>query len=157
MGRAVMTQPTAQLEPLETAIARIEPTTPIDDVAYALNRLDSYMQFGRELKQRLEEAVIDWIQANGDLVIGDVRYYVGVRKTTKCIDVAAAVDALLAASGGDMQAFVACLASDALKHGAAKKVLGEQWDRYFKVEAKPKLENEQPKKELMKVDERFVK
>jgi hypothetical protein len=143
---------------LELAIAKVQPDTSIDDVAQTLDRLAAYMERGRQLKEQLDERMLEYLEANGgEVSIGTVKYWIGFPKTTKCLDVRAAVEALLEATGGDMDAFCACLSSNALKYGACKEPLGDKWGLHFVVELKPKIENDKPKKDLQRMDTKFVR
>jgi hypothetical protein len=112
----------------------------------------------RRLKALAEKAIIEWIENHGDLNAGNgVRYYVGKDKKTKCRNVPGAIDALLTAVGGDMARFAEVLSSDAIKHGAAAKILDEAvWDNLFEVTYEPDLK-EGSNKKLMKFDAKFAK
>src|SRR5687767_12709349 len=142
-------------KPLELAIADIDETASVEHIARTLDRLEAYLAYGRELKAKLEENLTQYVEANaggGEIAIGTVRYWLGFPKVTKCLNVRGCAEALLASSGGDWDEFANCLASDAIKHGAAKKILGDRWDEFFAVEVRPKLVNDKPKKELQKLD-----
>jgi hypothetical protein len=103
----------------------------------------------REIDNRMQAAAIAWIEANGDLDAGNTRYYVGTEKVTKCNGNAGAIDSLFAAAHGDMDAVAGCLASDALKHGACRKLLGDtDFAKHFTTTERPDLKTGAPKKGL---------
>lgn len=92
-----------------------------------------------------------------DQTIGDIRYWAGTKKTTKCRNPGQAVNVVLEATGGDFDLLGSLLSSDPFKHGACRDVLGERWGEVFEVTEKPELKEGKPKKSLIAVNERFVK
>jgi hypothetical protein len=149
----------------ETAIVMIE-----KDVLGELSELshdqvlavwDKAQFFAREtkrIKDLVEAEVLRWVQAHGELNCGNgVRYYAGIDKTTKCQNVPAAVEALMTACEGDFTRFCDTLASNAIKHSAAKKILApEVYDGLFKVIEKDVLEEGKIAKKLMRADDNFT-
>lgn len=109
----------------------------------------------RELKDRMEQATIKYIQAHGPIEDGTKRYYVAANKSTKCVDVRRTVEALLNAVGGDVDAFTDCLSSGAFKPAATKKVLGEAGADLFVTTETPDLKTGEIKPRLQCADERF--
>lgn len=130
-----------------------------EEVLNALNFMDALSEATRELKARLEAAAIKWIEANGELEFGDIRYYVGPNKTTKCLNLSGTLEALLTATGGDFEAVVRCLSTSAFKHGACREALPEsEYNALFKTEEVMDLKEGKPKgPRLQKVNERFLK
>ncbi len=124
--------------------------TVYDAILSALGRL-------KEIKEGCEGAMMDWIAANGDLILDDTRRYVlSYDKTTKCNDVPAAVEEIMKATEGDFKRFCDVLSSGAIKHGAARKVLDPQvYERIFTTTVKTSLDNK-PIKVLTKLDEKFM-
>jgi hypothetical protein len=152
------TAPGNALLPLEQQILTISPSLPGPDVLTIYERTRFYKQALADLQDRCEALMIEWIKANGDLQISDTaRYYVGTPKTTKCTDLPGAIETILTTVGGDFTKFCEILSSNAIKYGAAKKVLTqEDFERLFKVEERETLEEGKVKK-LIKADERFVR
>ena len=123
----------------------------------------------KEFKARLTDAKIEYLHRVGEAnrtpqddpdrpLYGSVhtttgRYYVGVKRTTKCRDVPLAVDAVLNACGGDFDQFMRCLASQPLKHGACAAVLGSEWARHFKVEEQQDVKTGKPTRTINKSQE----
>lgn len=95
-----------------------------------------------EVKDAFDEQMLPWLKANGgSLTIADQKLFAGVAKTEKVRDLKAACVSALDALGGDWDAFVELLSSDALKPGAAEAALGEEWRReHFEVKRKDKVE-----------------
>ena len=125
----------------------------------SLNTLDAVTRRARELKSAVEDSVVSWIEANGDLHVPgtSVRYYAGTKKITKCVDARRAFEAVLDAAGGDLEAAMETLASNAIKAAAARKVLpGEAYGALFVTEEKPVLKEGKTSKSLIRVGERFV-
>lgn len=132
----------------------INPDTPVEVIADVLNRLQVIKQRAREAEALIEERLVERIKESGPFVVGTTKYYVGVKRTTRCVDVPGALDALLAATGGDWSALAQLLAAQPVKHGAARGVLDEAtWGRLFKVEEADTLKEG----ELQKADTRFLK
>ena len=143
---------------IETEVLAIGPATPIDRVANTIQMVDALMARAKEIKSHLEGVLIGYIEQNGELTIGTIRYYIGAKKTTKCQDVPATVEALLNAVGGDFQRFCEHLSASSIKHGAARQTLTpEEYGRLFTTTEEPSLEEGKPRKQLQKVDTRFVR
>ena len=123
----------------------------VNDMIVLLKRV------AREFSQMAEAAQIDFVNRNGEVTVGDVRYYVGNVNSTKCNDNKAAVQALLTVTGGDADKLAECIASDGLKPGACRTVLADQFDAHFTTTAKSDLKTGKPTKALHRVDSRFVR
>ncbi len=146
-----------ELDILEREAASISGELTNDQVLAIYDQLKFYNRETKRLMDLAETAMLEWIKGNGDLVVSPtVRYYAGTSKTTKCVDLPAAVAALMEATGGNFEKFCEVLSSGAIKHGAAKKVLDPNvYDLCFKVEIRDTLEEGKPDKKLMKADEAF--
>jgi len=142
----------AELDSPEAQLASDAP----EKIVTLLNHCDRLKQVARELNKLAEEAAILVINQHGDIVVGDIRYYVGTEKKTECTDIVATLDALLAHAAGDLGTFAGFLASDAIKPGAAKAALGAETP-LFKTEAVPDLKTGKPKKGLQKLNTTFLK
>lgn len=145
------------IETASTALDKIESgdcTT--EQVLSAMEFVKKLGEVHKELKERVEAATIRYIQANGEIVDGPVRYYVGPNKSTKCVDVQATVKAVLEACGGDVQAFTECLSAGAFKPAKTKELLGASGADLFKTEETSDLKTGVAgKPRLQKADERF--
>lgn len=88
----------------------------------------------RDMERDLNESLMEWMSKNGNLIINPEKHlYIGYDRRIKCNDVAATLEALLVATGGDFGAVTDCLSSNALKHGACRRPLGDDWDQHFNM------------------------
>ncbi len=148
--------PREWLGPVE---AMVEPLHLDDDEDTAAARLDMarYLtEWAGELRRRYEQSLIAWMQHHKrELVIGDVRFYPGVRAVWKCPDAAAAMRAVLDACGGDLDATAGYLKSDPFKHGSCRGLLDvEDFRRVFVISNLDELREGQPVR-LQRDDMRF--
>jgi hypothetical protein len=131
---------------------------PVDEVALALDYLDALERRVREAKAKLRDAVKGWMLATGtkEFMVGETKWFIAAKKKEKCRDLKAAIEALYLATGGDFDAFVGVLSINAVKPGAAKKVLGSEFDRHFETTTEQDVSTHQPKRELQAVNTRFI-
>lgn len=133
---------------------------PIEEVAQAHQKLKSYLAVGREMEKAFKAACIAHIKAHGpirytvDAEGSEMILTVGHRKETKCRDVRKASEFLM---GLDLDRFVDCLSTNAIKHGAVRKVLKEfgdpaRFDELFVEVVKDTLDGLPKEKELIEVD-----
>lgn len=152
---------------LQTSVAELTIDATAEEVAAVCDQLTAYIERGKQIKQQLDALMLDWIVLHErPIVIGPVRYIATVSSTVKCRNVPAAMEALMEASGGDWTLVCDCLSSNAIKYGAARKVLAERYDEFFERVEKNALKREGPKEEkplpradgleLVKIDERFT-
>jgi len=154
------THPSGLLTDLERSVAMLELTAPQDALLELRDRLSFLRNSLKTLSDSLEEKFIEWINVNGEITYGTKRLYVGSKKDNKCVDQRAALEALMQVCGGDWEQFCGCLASGAIKPGAAKQVMGEEtWSKHFQVVEKTELKDgvAKPVKGLIEVDTKFVK
>ena len=99
------------------------------DVRSAIKSLQAKL---KEFAAEVEGALIDHINAHGDIDMGDgKRLYVGTERNYRCRDQAATFVAVLEATGGDEALMAEHLASGAWKFGACRKTLGERFGDLF--------------------------
>jgi hypothetical protein len=138
----------------------IETDTPTEQVLQQFDAWRSFVERVKEIDAIATKSVQAWIDANGGyLDSGNIFYWNGHSKDTKCVDVPGALAALMLHCGGDMEAITGALSANAIKHGAARKVLPpDVFDKLFKTETRDKLESGEvlPKK-LQSLDKRFIK
>ena len=129
-----------------------------DTVCRAITFRDALKDATRALCDQIEESVIEWIRVNGEVSIGDVRYYVAPNKDTKCKSVLGTLRAALEATGGDVDSIAQLLSASAWKPGACKKVLGEDVCRaLFETRETDALKTgEPPRDRLQASDGRFA-
>lgn len=144
---------------VRAALDSFSPEVTADEALQALEFRDRLKEITRELDSKIELAAIAWIEANGDLVKGEQRYYVAPNKSTKCRDVKSAIHAILKATGGDFDALVACLSSGAIKHGAARDILpGDEYEDLFETKTTADLKTgAATPKRLQKFDPNVLK
>lgn len=108
-------------------------------------RLDEWMRI-------IDEAIKEWIASNGEPLVqtagGERRLYVAVDKITKVRDPRAAFKAVLLACGGDVDAVVDAISVNALKPGACKAILGDDWGSHFEVKESTRLGEAMPRTSL---------
>ena len=129
-----------------------------DVTAELLQKMDALKQRTRELAARTEEIACGVIQLHGDIVIGDIRYYVGEEKRTKCIDKPGTLEAVLTAKCGDFGAVCDMLASDPFKYGAVRTAIGDDaFNKLFTQDKVIDLKTGKPLRSLQKLDGRFIR
>ncbi len=129
-----------------------------DDFLLAMNLKKRMGEIMRECMANIETAGIEWLDKNGEVECGDVRYYVGRKRNTRCMNQAETAKEILNASGGDLDALNKCLAAGAFKPGATAEVLDEEtYKRLFKTEEVPDLLTGRPKKVLNTVNQSFLR
>lgn len=141
-----------------TALAKLDPTVSIDVVADAMGRVENVERVAKEARRILTAALIEFIQERGPFVVGDVKYYLGTKKTTVCRDKALATDALLAVTGGDLGELAKLMVSEPYKPGACNAAVDEAtFAALFEVTEKPELREGKPGKSLLSVPVRMLK
>ncbi len=133
------------------------PDATADQVLLALEAVRVLGELHRDLKAQVEAAAISHIERHGEISDGVRRYYVAPNKSTRCTDVRGTLAAILDAAGGDLDAVQDCLASDAWKPGATRKLLGAASDGYFETKVTTSLKTGEPSPpRLQVVDSRFL-
>lgn len=96
---------------------------PADDVAKRLGDAQIALSRVTAAKQAFFAGFASWLEHNGDLVIGQTRWYFGVNKTWKCLDKVMTVESILDHAGGDLHEFARFLSSKPFKEGSIKASL----------------------------------
>lgn len=110
----------------------------------------------KELDTNHKAALLAWLQFNGDLEVGELRYYVGTDKHTKCNNNRQTVEAILNACAGDVDSLASCIASDGLKTGACKTVLGDDgFASHFTTIVVSDVKTGKPKRKVLTANNRF--
>lgn len=139
-------------------VSSLSPEAPVEQVLTVRERIDAATQRLREVKGMIDDAMLQWINANGEIEHGTIRYYVGKTTTKKCRDNAKTIEAAYEAVEGDADRFAELLSSNAFKPGACSKVFtDEQFDECFEVVEQQDVKTGKPKKSVHKVDSRFLK
>lgn len=137
-------------------ILRINTETADGDLSSIRADLDAIKAAVRQAEAMLQVQMIEWINCNGDLMIGDIRYYVGKTTKTKCRDNAKTIEALLTAAEGDVESVASYLSSQPWKHGACRTALGEAFDECFEVTEDIDVKTGKPLKSVKSVDTSFI-
>lgn len=130
-----------------------------EEIVFMYDRLVALKQAAGDTVDRMKGAMVAWIEQNGDIDVGEIRYYAGHEKKVKPRNpnMAEFYKAVLIAVGGDEAAFASALAANAFKHGTIRKLLDEsygeeegerQFELLFETVVTPKLEEGKPKKTL---------
>ena len=88
----------------------------------------------KEFRAEVDAALIENIDAHGDINLGDKRLYVGVDRTYKCLSPRDTFVALLEATGGDEALMCEHLASGCFKPGMCRTTLGDRFGTLFSEE-----------------------
>lgn len=111
----------------------------------------------KEFRAEVEQALIENIDAHGDVNLGDKRLYVGVDRTYKCLSPRDTFVALLEATGGDEALMCEHLASGCWKPGACKVTLSDRFSTLFSEEVAKDLKTGSAKRVVKTHDPAFTK
>lgn len=156
----VVVEPETPLAALRNRIDAIDVDTPHDELAAVQCTVDFWAEQMKALKDALNGRKLEWLVNGGnhrELVIGEVRHVVVNKKKVVCPDKLAALNALFEAAQGDMEKVAGCIASDGLKHGACKTVLGGAYEQHFTEIVEQDTETKKPKKAVLALNERFIR
>lgn len=124
-----------------------------DMVAYGINAIRYVDQGVREIKREANDALLVWLERNGDLTVGDVRHYVGKKTIEKCRDQEAALDSAFTVTGGDLARVASLLSVNAFKPGTCEGELGKEWrETHFEKTVKLDPKTGKAKRTVKQVD-----
>jgi len=146
-----------ELQELNSMAIAINDESSAAQVCEAIDRIDAVKRRIKEIEVTFKDALIEWINLNGDIEIGTKRYYVGTTKKVKPRDMIRLCEAAITAAEGDFETFADSLSANAFKPGACKKLLGDQWGQHFEETIDEDIKTGKPKKTVQVIDERFVK
>jgi len=156
----------AELKLAVAAVAHGEEVLDVEAHPLNLVRLrDMVIGMQRELRvhaEAIEQALIECIDAQGDIVLSDTeRLYVGFTKTTRSIDDQSILMAVLDAGGGNLELLTTgdggVLASQPWKHGAVRKLIGdERFGGLFTEETRKDIKTGKPVRSVKVFDSRFA-
>jgi hypothetical protein len=137
---------------IEESATALSADVSADEMLHWLELSAVLLRRAKELRSTVERVAVEWIERNGDLRSGPLHYTVRHPRETKCVDVPAAVHLVLAACGGDLDAFAAYLRSDPFKYGSCRDALGgAAFAKVFRTTVRAKLVGDQPAKVLCRV------
>lgn len=149
------TSPTS-LPGLYGAVVEFDEDMTTDQVLHLFNAVQHAEERMKEIKRVMTEGLIAWIEKNGDLEIGDIRYYVGTQKRIKCIDPQAVIDEFL--NNYSYEDLVSSMSSQPFKYGTVRAKIGDaRFDELFMTGEAPDLKTGKPKKVVKQVDAKYVK
>jgi hypothetical protein len=158
-----MSQTTEVIEAGSAAVdaLHLKTNAPVDIVLELLDRMEVIQQRAKQAKEVIEQAVVEWIEVNGEIEMGDIRWYVGEYKTTKCTNVAEFLAIIQTVLEDQPDDIAAIMTSQPFKHGATRSLLEKLnlsgvYDEHFVTESRPNLKTGKPRKGLHKVNEHFL-
>lgn len=145
------------LVPFHDQLGALTPISTVEDVLEIYMAAEMHAKAMRWLKQQVEKLMIDHINANGDIEVGPVRYYVGNTKKVKAIDNSQVLNALYEKLAGDEEQVCLCMSSNPWKPGGIKKLLDDEkkFDELFTTTTVDDLKTGKPKKGLKRIDSRY--
>ncbi len=130
---------------------------PEADLHAWLNLADVLTARAKQIRQTVERVAIEWIELHGPLRMGDVLLTIGHQKAVKCVYPVACLERVIESCDGDLEAAVSYLRSDPFKYGSVRGLLGDGlFEQLFRTEQKVKLVEGKPRKELLRLDTRFL-
>ena len=97
-----------------------------DQAGWFYDMLCQFNHIAGEFKAMAQQALLDHIKANGDIILGEKRIYAAPNTNWRCRDNRTALEAVLNATDGDMDAVVGCLASQPFKQGTVRAIVGDE-------------------------------
>lgn len=142
---------TPDLTIIKATYEHLTKDSPKEAIVEVLGLLDDLARDIKSFKEEVADDLKERIKADGKAFeFGDWLYIVGKKKTEKCKGVKDCITAILELSGGDWGAVEDCLSSNALKVGAVRKVLADQFDMHYTTTFGEELE-------LKPINKRFLK
>lgn len=123
-----------------------------DQVLELKDRVDATFEQIKATRDSLTIAMIEWLDNNGPIETPTTRYSCGKTKRIRCDNTRETLEAILVALEGDVDAVCKLLASQPIKPGACREVLGDKWDDYFTESWTDKLEVKSIPTHLLKDD-----
>ena len=108
------------LMPVRRTIAGVGPDTDPQEIAAALGLLEALADAVKSMRAELKAGMLEWVDAHGDLTIGEKRYYAGTETDVTCNDQRETLATLLEVT--DLDTIASCLAAGAWKHGVLQGV-----------------------------------
>jgi hypothetical protein len=144
------------LDAVRAELLKLGAKCPMDQILTARQHVQVMLDRVKNMKTFLEACMLEWIIENhADIVCGEVRWYAGTAKTVKCHNIPGALEALMVATEGDFSKLCEVLSSNAIKQGAAKKILRDDWNKFFTVAEEQDLKEGKPVKSLQTFNTAF--
>ena len=146
----------AMVPKLTQIVDELDQSVSAEEMILVLGRIVEAQRELKVLKEKVDEKLLEKLKSvpGRSVKFGTINYYVGSEKKVKCRNVRECIVALMEKTGGDFDLFTDTLSVNAIKQGAAKKVLGDEFAQHFETVTEEVLE----KKETLHVfDEKFKK
>ena len=133
-------------------VERIEPGCDLEPIARAYGLLQAVKRMHEALSEAVDEAVAEKVRVDGPFVLGEDKFYVGKKKTTKPkVTSLPLYDRLMAATDGSIEEVLDCLSANAWKHGAVRTLLEEHgaasvFDELFETKEEDEVKTGKPTK-----------
>lgn len=142
-------------------IETVEVEAPIDVVVQVRDRIDNFLRLAKQMKATCDERIIAWAKAHGgSITVGDtVTKVVRSEKHEKPRDKShlPIVEAAFEAAAGDMALVAGLIASDGVKPGALKRLVGqERFDELMETTWRDVLKDGVKSEKLVTVNKNFV-
>ncbi len=133
---------------------QINPMATPDEVLQVYDQVLNALAAMKALKASAEERMIEWIDCNGAIETSELRYYVGDSSRTKPRSLQLVADAIMEASGGDIESFAQYLSSNPFKVGPCRTL--PQFDELFETTVTRNLKTGKPKRVLKTADKKWL-
>lgn len=117
----------------------------------AMAAVDNASATYREMREEWKRLSVEYLETEGDVTIGESRYYAGNVKSYKPrLEQAAMLETLLTAFDGDMHQVADCLSSGAWKPGTVRSLLDndERFGTLFETITQVEAKTGKPKREM---------
>jgi hypothetical protein len=142
---------------IERQLLAVTKSAPSDELAAALAASEWLMSRAKAIRELCFQIAIAWIEQNGDLVIGPIRYRVTYFTATRCKNKVETANAVLEKLGGDLDAMFAALISQPFKPGHVREILeADVFNSLFSTQRVGRLVDGVCQQSLQRIDERFV-
>lgn len=141
---------------LEESVIGLNEDSQLETVIMHIDRVEYLYAKLKEIRSTLfNDVLVEWINRNGEFEVGDMRYRIVNKKTTKLVDVPGLVDKFL--SDHSIEELVDCLSSNAFKVGECRKHLtDEQHAQHFVTEVNTSAEGKKMKT-VEAANKKFIK
>lgn len=145
----------ARGQEIELAVDGLDTGASVDSVLSAMMKVAAIKEWVRQQSETLDMRVVEWIQANGEIVNGTVRWYVGPKRKTILAKLAEEALRVLIEQKGIEHVAQNYLSANWFKHGAIKDEMPDEYKLLFTVIEEPELKEGKAKPQ--KIDTRFLK
>lgn len=144
---------------LEKEVFEVDHEVAIDELLSVKSEIKKYIEAMKALKAIFDAKMVDWIEANGDITIGPIRYYVGNTKTVKTkVPPWSIVNGCLDQAFGDLEYVLNSLASSNwCRHGEVRKLCPDKYNDWFETTSVKDIKTGKPKRGLKRVDSTYLK